>query len=181
MNSYISLDHLQVPQPCPKQWAELSGDSSKRYCSSCDHHVVDLSAHTRAEAERYLAKACRGGEEVCVFYRVSEIGKPIFRSRRSQIIAWTASMVSCLFVYAGCMTTHPVALQVAYDEYLTKLERSTMRMLRDSTTMDSAQLAWAREHNFGEGILGRLIYPEPISIDSFKKMWQKSIDPKRFE
>jgi hypothetical protein len=61
------LRHVRIASPCPADWAQMAGDDRVRYCSDCKLNVYNLSAMTRAEAERLLA-AHEG--RICVrFYR----------------------------------------------------------------------------------------------------------------
>lgn len=34
---------IEIANPCPKKWAEMSGDDRVRFCESCQHNVTDLS------------------------------------------------------------------------------------------------------------------------------------------
>ena len=64
----ITLETVQFRTPCKVPWADMSGDHRVRFCQQCEKHVVNLSAMTRAEAERLLNQA---GAKPCVriFYR----------------------------------------------------------------------------------------------------------------
>jgi hypothetical protein len=47
-----TLDDLRGESPCPLSWNELSGDDRVRHCGVCGRDVLNLSALSRAEAER---------------------------------------------------------------------------------------------------------------------------------
>jgi hypothetical protein len=47
---------LQIHNPCPKTWAELSGDDSKRFCSDCSLHVLNAARLSRSEAQTLVAR-----------------------------------------------------------------------------------------------------------------------------
>lgn len=49
------LDIVRIASPCPVSWEGISGDERTRHCSECNHKVYNLSAISRAEAERLLA------------------------------------------------------------------------------------------------------------------------------
>lgn len=65
MTDTTRLERISVDAPCPKRWAELEGDEARRYCSSCELHVTNLSALTREEGEAFLAGS---DGRVCVTY-----------------------------------------------------------------------------------------------------------------
>jgi hypothetical protein len=67
----LSLDVIQVEQPCPKSWEAMAGDERSRFCQGCGRHVVNLSAMTRSEAERVV---CEAAGRLCVRFERSEAG-----------------------------------------------------------------------------------------------------------
>jgi hypothetical protein len=68
------LDRIDVKAPCTESWEEMSGNDQVRFCSHCTKNVVDLSAYTRARAEK-LVRDSNGG--LCVRYRKDERGRVI--------------------------------------------------------------------------------------------------------
>jgi hypothetical protein len=44
------LNEITIVTPCPMDWDQMSGDDSKRYCSSCGKHVHDVAKLTSAQA-----------------------------------------------------------------------------------------------------------------------------------
>lgn len=48
------LDNLRVAAPCPASWAAMKGDARVRFCALCAKYVYNISAMTRAEAERLI-------------------------------------------------------------------------------------------------------------------------------
>lgn len=46
---------VRIPKPCPMKWEELVGDEKKRYCSSCELHVHNLSEMSTGERHSFLA------------------------------------------------------------------------------------------------------------------------------
>lgn len=53
----ISLDVIQVSEPCTADWSAMEGDATRRFCSSCNKHVHNLSAMPKADAEALLASS----------------------------------------------------------------------------------------------------------------------------
>jgi hypothetical protein len=68
----LSLDVIQVAEPCTQAWDAMSGDERVRYCAGCRKHVYDLSAMTRGEAERLV---CEAAGPLCVRFRRAEDGR----------------------------------------------------------------------------------------------------------
>jgi hypothetical protein len=65
----ISLDIIDVEQPCPVSWDSMRGDERVRFCNECSLHVYDLSAMTRPQAEA-MVNEWEPGKRMCVrFYR----------------------------------------------------------------------------------------------------------------
>jgi hypothetical protein len=61
----LSLDVIDVREPCPRDWDEMAGDERTRFCAGCGRHVHNLSAMTRDEAERVV---CESAGRLCVRY-----------------------------------------------------------------------------------------------------------------
>ena len=61
----VSLDVIEVKQPCPASWGSMRGDDRMRFCEGCRRHVQNLSAMTRAEAEQLL-EGCPPDTRLCV-------------------------------------------------------------------------------------------------------------------
>ena len=68
----VSLDVIQVAEPCTQPWERMSGDGGVRYCEGCRKHVYDLSAMSRTEAERLV---CEGAGTLCVRFARGEDGR----------------------------------------------------------------------------------------------------------
>ena len=51
------LDIVRIASPCSVSWEGMTGDERTRHCAECNHNVYNLSAMTRAEAERFLENA----------------------------------------------------------------------------------------------------------------------------
>ena len=70
-NHRLSLDVIDVAEPCSQPWDRMSGDDRVRYCDGCRKHVYNLSAMTRTEAERVV---CDAAGSLCVRFARSETG-----------------------------------------------------------------------------------------------------------
>jgi len=62
------LENVRTGTPCPKKWADLVGDDTRRYCGECQLHVHNLSAMTRREGERFLESVSPDEGRVCATY-----------------------------------------------------------------------------------------------------------------
>jgi Carboxypeptidase regulatory-like domain len=51
------LDSINVKSPCDKVWDEMTGNDQVRFCSHCETNVHNLSAISRAEAEKLITKS----------------------------------------------------------------------------------------------------------------------------
>ncbi len=68
------LDSIDVKSPCSESWDEMKGNDEVRFCSHCAKNVHDISAMTRAKAEK-LVKNSNG--KLCVRYVKNPNGKVI--------------------------------------------------------------------------------------------------------
>jgi hypothetical protein len=81
---------LPVARPCAESFAAMPGDTSKRFCSSCDKHVHDLSAGTEQEARALFEK--NRGVRLCVRFAKDGAGNVRFRGAA---IAAALSLAAC--------------------------------------------------------------------------------------
>lgn len=65
MKKKTLLDSVEVASPCSQDWNRMYGNDEVRFCEHCVKHVHDLSAMTRAKAEKFVA---RSNGSVCVRY-----------------------------------------------------------------------------------------------------------------
>jgi hypothetical protein len=61
------LDTVRIASPCPVPWDDMQGDDRVRFCRHCSLNVYNLSAMTRAEAERLVTT--HEGRLCGAFYR----------------------------------------------------------------------------------------------------------------
>ncbi len=64
------LDRLQIPNPCPADWQQMTGNTTRRFCDSCQKQVYDLSAMTRLQAEALVT--AKGGQLCARFTRTAD-------------------------------------------------------------------------------------------------------------
>jgi hypothetical protein len=72
------LPLVSVQRPCPESWDSMKGSATARKCAECDRYVYNLSAMTRAEAERLLD---HHGERLCIIFSRGPDGAVITRDR----------------------------------------------------------------------------------------------------
>ena len=66
------LDSIDVPKPCTANWDEMTGNDKKRFCTSCEKDVYNLSGMPRREARKLVA---RSAGKICVRYARLPNGK----------------------------------------------------------------------------------------------------------
>lgn len=91
-----ALNDLCGPSPCSLEWNDLIGNDRIRHCSVCAENVVNLSALTRAEAERLLADPKTG----CVHLLRREdetpifVDRPLFKFQIARLFSWVSILLS---------------------------------------------------------------------------------------
>ncbi len=63
----VSLEVIDIARPCPADWEAMTGDDQVRFCKHCSLNVYNLSAMSRAAAQRLVAE--REGRLCVRFYR----------------------------------------------------------------------------------------------------------------
>ncbi len=63
----ISLEIIDIAKPCPADWNAMRGDEQVRFCKHCSLNVYNLSAMSRADAEKLVGE--REGRLCVRFYR----------------------------------------------------------------------------------------------------------------
>lgn len=101
MNERDRNEGLRISEPCPKKWAELTGEGSKRWCESCTLHVIDGSALTKREAEQ---QAARTDERVCMRLVVDDDGRPVHAKERTRSgVGWRGVVAATAAFLAACV------------------------------------------------------------------------------
>src|SRR5689334_11057146 len=72
---------LHIPRPCPASWEAMQGDDTRRFCTSCQKHVHNLSALSEAEAVRLLSQRAPG--TLCIQFTADASGQVLFAPRRT--------------------------------------------------------------------------------------------------
>lgn len=54
MQPLIPLESIHIAKPCRADWDKMRGDDRARHCALCQKNVYNLSAMTRAEAQRLI-------------------------------------------------------------------------------------------------------------------------------
>lgn len=104
-----NLDRVRIAAPCSANWDSMIGTERARHCGVCNLNVYNLSAMTRAEAER-LVTTTEG--RVCIrFHRRADgtiltqncpVG--VRRLKRLATRAATATLTAALGFFAGLGT-----------------------------------------------------------------------------
>jgi hypothetical protein len=55
-STLIPLENVRVASPCRADWSRMEGDDRVRFCRSCAKNVYNLSALSKAEAEKLIAE-----------------------------------------------------------------------------------------------------------------------------
>jgi hypothetical protein len=116
---------LPIKSPCTQDWDAMEGSAKQRYCGECDQTVHNLSAMTRAEAQRVLDRR-QSGQRLCVRYSTGHDGEIMFQRAsfipagllvRTRQVALGASLAAAAVVAVtdlpGCVPAGPVSGAVA--------------------------------------------------------------------
>lgn len=98
---------FSVPNPCPKAWAAMTPTADGRFCSSCQHEVVDFSRMTDAEVTAWLTRPTAGS--VCGFFRAEQFA-PVLPAPPPRWRRWLVTALALLGlepVLTACQTTAP--------------------------------------------------------------------------
>ena len=69
---------ITIPNPCPKKWTELSGESSTRFCGTCSKQVHDFTKMETQEIIKFLKK---GRGSVCGVFSKTQIHQMSFKEK----------------------------------------------------------------------------------------------------
>jgi hypothetical protein len=72
--SRVTLEQIDVDQPCQAVWDQMQGDDVRRFCQHCQKHIYDLSAMTRDDAERLI---CEKAGNLCAQFQRTPQGQII--------------------------------------------------------------------------------------------------------
>lgn len=98
------LDHVRIAAPCEADWEQMAGNDRARFCGQCSLNVYNLSAMSKADAERLIAT---NEGRLCVrFYRRADgtiitkncpVGLPAIKRRVSAVARAVLSVVLSFF------------------------------------------------------------------------------------
>lgn len=138
------LDRVSVKEPCREDWNAMIGNAQVRFCSHCAKSVHNLSAMTRAEAERLISLS---NARLCVRY-VRRTDKNIATApevpfikitRRASKLAATAFTAALTFTSAPAQTSDVTTQTtnnetVISDNHCNKSEQAARRLLERCVT-----------------------------------------------
>jgi hypothetical protein len=101
--AHIRLEQIRIASPCPTSWDQMLGDDQIRFCNICSKNVYNLSAMTRADAERLINET---NKKMCgliytrkdgtVMTSDCPVGLRAIRKRMIKRIASVAAMLAAL-------------------------------------------------------------------------------------
>jgi len=112
----ISLDTIQIASPCEAAWDDMAGTERMRFCHLCQKTVYNLSAMTRAQAEKLILQ--KEGRACVRLYRrrdgmVLTSDCPVgLRAARRRVALWVGGAAACflaLVAWAGALTGLKIA------------------------------------------------------------------------
>lgn len=123
MKKHSILNSVAVKTPCSQDWDLMYGNDEVRFCEHCVKHVHDISAMTRRDAEKFVA---RSKGSVCIRYvrrpdgKIQTASDKLYQisSRASRLAAsvFGASLTLASSVYAqGGMAAAPAQEQAAVE------------------------------------------------------------------
>jgi len=68
----LSLDQIEIAEPCPASWNKMRGNNSARFCQHCRKFVHDLSAMPQEQAEQLV---CQSGANLCIRFQRAPDGQ----------------------------------------------------------------------------------------------------------
>ena len=100
------LASTKIASPCNANWEDMAGDDKMRFCSQCKHHVHNLSAMTRDEAEEWIQSTSGSQERQCIrLFRRSD-GTVLTADCPVGIRRWRLALLrsvaaACSFLFSG--------------------------------------------------------------------------------
>jgi|GEM_PF-1544637 len=161
----IELRNLRIGFACQQRWEDMIGEERVRACAGCDRPVFDLSAMTRAEAERLLAT--RDLTPCVRFYRrpdgtVMTSDCPSGERRERRRLAVVASSIAAGAAIATPSSARAEPAPVTEDSTATPVEDSP-----DASDPAAQHTVIDREYVMGIPIPSRFemgavaVFPEP--------------------
>jgi hypothetical protein len=98
--SRMSLNQIEVAEPCDVSWDQMAGNGAGRFCEHCRKTVHDLSAMSKDQAERLV---CESGGNLCVRFARAADGEMLTLDYRSAPAkrGWTWRMWTVIALAGG--------------------------------------------------------------------------------
>ncbi|RYX85478.1 hypothetical protein EON83_05800 [bacterium] len=122
-STFISLESLEIAQPCRANWNAMTGDEQARFCQSCEKNVYNLSAMTRDEAMRLIQE--KKGHMCVRLYRRADgtiitgdcpVGQTIpKRASIARVFAAALGFVAAFVGFRGAFASNSNGIAVAAD------------------------------------------------------------------
>jgi hypothetical protein len=102
---------LRVRRLCDRQWADLEGDDTRRFCDGCQKFVYNVEALPRTDIDRL-----RRAGQFCATYLGDDDGAYVLPAGASPASARSATTVAGALLFAAlgvCAAAEPTAPPVA--------------------------------------------------------------------
>lgn len=123
------LEDVSVAVPCTEPWSEMTGSGRVRHCDKCSLNVYNLSAMTRAKAEK-LIRSKEG--RLCVrYYRRPDgtiLTSDCSETRAAAIRARTAGLVALLLLVTTQWLTSCTSRSAVDEGVITRREIRSIRL-----------------------------------------------------
>ena len=103
---------IQIPEPCPQSWDEMTPENGGRHCISCAKTVVDFTRMTDTQ----IQEALRAPSISCGRFRDDQLNRKLIpppAKKRYSFAGFYKVAASLLLVQAvGCVETHKDDVQI---------------------------------------------------------------------
>lgn len=112
MDATDLLNQIQIPNPCPVAWSDMTGDERVRFCRQCGRHVYHLAQFTVEDGARLLTTR---GDDLCLQVARRQDGTVVtadavtsvsaprrWRSRFARGLRLLGAMWAGLLLVTGC-------------------------------------------------------------------------------
>ncbi len=115
-----------IPNPCPRGWEEMDGDTKRRFCDGCGRYVHAVAAYSDREWAAMLAEG-----RVCAYSEGEGAEAP--RSRRALVAGALLTTISPLLAQTGRLrvaAVDPTGATVGQAEVALVCANGTERMAK---------------------------------------------------
>ncbi len=167
------LDRVRIASPCSMKWEDMEGDDRTRFCRECSLHVHNISAMSRAEAERFLHERL-AAESAIDAARDALEGRP----PRARVCGLIFRRADGTIVTRDC----PVGIAALRE----KARRAVSRVLAVAVFVLTSGIAWASRSSGSEvrrmqpfaGVL-EWLSPAPVPVPGKMVMGDVCAPPSR--